>query len=65
MATEESFLGLLREKIRAIMNEHADHVACGAANDWADYRFHVGVIEGLAKAERELLDVMERITEQD
>jgi hypothetical protein len=55
----------LQKKIRDVMNEHADHVATGAANDWADYRYHVGIIEGLAKAERELLDLAERLTEED
>ncbi len=65
MATDQAFLELIQKKIREIMNHHADHIATGGASDWPDYRFHVGVIEGLAKAERELLDVMERITEQD
>lgn len=55
----------LRKKIRDIMNEHADHVATGAATDWPDYRYHVGIIEGLAKAERELLDLAEKLGEQD
>lgn len=65
MATDENILEFLRKKVREMMNEHADHVACGAAVDWADYRYNVGVIEGLAKAERELLDMMERLTQQD
>jgi hypothetical protein len=34
-------------------------------NDWAEYRHQVGVIEGLAKAERELLDLEERLKQQD
>jgi hypothetical protein len=55
----------LRKKIRDIMNEHADHIATGAATDWADYRYQVGVIEGLAKAERELLDLAEKLGEED
>jgi hypothetical protein len=65
MATDENILEFLRKKVREIMNEHADHIACGSAVDWADYRFNVGVIEGLAKAERELLDMIERFTQQD
>ena len=55
----------LRKKIRDIMNEHADHIATGAATDWPDYRYHVGIIEGLAKAERELLDLAEKLSEED
>lgn len=62
---ENNVLEYLRSKIRAIMNEHADHIATGAATDWADYKYHVVVIEGLAKAERELLDMVEKLKEQD
>lgn len=61
----DSNLDFLRSKIREIMNEHADYVATGSALDWADYRHKVGVIEGLAKAERELLDLADRLKEQD
>jgi len=65
MVSDESVLEYLRKKIREIMNEHADFVATGAAQDWAEYRQHVGVIEGLAKAERELLDLEERLSRQE
>lgn len=65
MVSDDSVLEYLRKKIRAIMNEHADFVATGAAADWAEYRQHVGVIEGLAKAERELLDLEEKLRQQD
>jgi len=43
------------------MNERADDIATGSAQDFPDYRYRVGVIEGLALAEREFLDIMERI----
>tara|TARA_Y100001949_G_C15734874_1_gene221067 strand:+ start:298 stop:444 length:147 start_codon:yes stop_codon:yes gene_type:complete len=43
------------------MNERADDISTGSAQDYADYRYRVGVIEGLALAEREFLDIMERI----
>jgi hypothetical protein len=65
MVSDESILDYLRKKIRDIMNEHADFVATGAASDWAEYRQHVGIIEGLAKAERELLDLEERLRQHD
>jgi hypothetical protein len=65
MVSDENALEYLRKKIRAIMNEHADFIATGAASDWAEYRQHVGVIEGLAKAERELLDLEERLSRQE
>jgi translation initiation factor 1 (eIF-1/SUI1) len=41
------------------MNELADSVATGAAQSYDEYRKMVGVIEGLALAERELLDLIE------
>lgn len=50
-------LRLLRQKLRAAMNDRADHIATGGATDFADYKHHCGVVEGLALAERELLDV--------
>lgn len=65
MVPEESVLEYLRKKIRDMMNIHADHIATGGVNDWAEYRHQVGVIEGLAKAERELLDLEERLSRQD
>ena len=61
----DSNLSYLRGKIREMMNELADYVSTGSAIDWADYRHKVGVIEGLAKAERELLDLAEKLKEQD
>ena len=64
-AVTDNMLEYLRSKIRNIMNEHADHIATGGAADWPDYRYHVGIIEGLAKAERELLDMVEKLKEHD
>jgi len=65
MVLEENVLDYLRKKIREMMNIHADHIATGGVVDWPDYRHQVGVIEGLAKAERELLDLEERLRQQD
>ena len=50
-----------RKALRDIMNNKTDDLAVGSAQDFADYRHRVGVIEGLALAEREFLDIMERI----
>ena len=47
------------------MNNKADDLATGCANDFADYRFRVGFIEGIATAEREFLDLVERAAEND
>jgi hypothetical protein len=41
------------------MNEIADAVATGGAQNFDEYQKMVGVIEGLALAERELLDLVE------
>jgi hypothetical protein len=41
------------------MNDYADALATGGAKDHSDYRFQVGVIQGLAMAEREILDLVE------
>ena len=64
-ASEENVLEFLRKKFREMMNIHADHVATGGVADWSEYRHQIGIIEGLAKAERELLDLEERLGRQD
>tara|TARA_R100001443_G_C3340476_1_gene174338 strand:+ start:275 stop:475 length:201 start_codon:yes stop_codon:yes gene_type:complete len=51
----------LREQLRKQMNELSDHISGGACKDFAEYRNCCGIIEGLAIAERELLDLQERI----
>jgi hypothetical protein len=50
-----------KETLRSVMNDKADDIATGSAQDFADYKHMVGVIEGLALAEREFLDIIERI----
>ena len=52
MEAPRSFEELIRKRIRDHMNDYADALATGAAKDHTDYRFHVGVIHGLAMAER-------------
>jgi len=51
----------LRDTLRRIMNEYADNVATGSCQDFAEYKRLCGVIEGLALAERELLDIKEKV----
>jgi hypothetical protein len=46
------------------MNDHADHVSTGACKDFSDYQKMVGVIEGLALAEREVLDWIEKFIKE-
>lgn len=56
---EEHLFEVYQQKLRERMNELADSVATGAAQSYDEYRKMVGVIEGLALAERELLDLIE------
>ena len=55
----------LRRRIREILNDYADTIAGGGAQDFAEYKRLCGVIEGLAIAERELLDVRQQSEDDD
>jgi len=43
------------------MNDMSDHLSGGAWKGFSDYMKCCGVIEGLALAERELLDLKQRL----
>ena len=49
----------LQARIREDMNNYADHVSTGDCQDWAEYQKNTGIIQGLARAERHLLDLEE------
>lgn len=51
----------LRKSLRQQMNDLADHIAGGGCVDFNEYKRCCGVIEGLARAERELLDLTRQI----
>lgn len=51
----------LRKSLRQQMNDLADHIAGGGCIDFNEYKRCCGVIEGLARAERELLDLTKQI----
>jgi hypothetical protein len=55
-------LEALRVKLREEMNELTNHLAAGGCKDIEEYRSVTGEITGLAKAERELLDLDIRLT---
>ena len=57
---ESSLSEFMKKKLREVMNQHADHISTGACKDYSDYLKMAGIIEGLALAERELLDWVER-----
>ena len=47
------------------MNEGADHLATGGAKDFPEYQRMVGRIDGIALAERELLDLVQDKEEEE
>ena len=55
---------LLQKKLREYMNEGADHLTLGGAKAYAEYKQMVARIEGIALAERELLDLV-KIDEEE
>ena len=57
----QDFARVLREQIRTDMNNYADDVATGACRTFEDYQKLCGVIQGLAIAERHLLDLAEKV----
>jgi hypothetical protein len=57
----QDFARVLREQIRTDMNNYADDVASGACRTFDDYQKLCGVIQGLAIAERHLLDLAEKV----
>ena len=59
----EAVLSLLKKKIGAQINELADHLAMGSAKDIEEYRKICGTIEGLAWAEREVIDIETKLRE--
>ena len=61
IGVSDNALELLKELIRTQMNNITDNVATGSCTDFADYAHQTGIIKGLALAERELLDLLERI----
>ena len=56
-------LSLLRKKLRQQMNEIADLISIGSAKNMEEYRKMCGIIEGLAWAEREVIDLEDRLNE--
>ena len=60
-ASYENSFDYLRKVLRNKMNEVADNISTGGAADFPEYKQMCGVIEGLATAERELLDLQEKL----
>ena len=62
---EDTLHAILHKALRASMNEAEDHLAAGGAKNYEEYCNVVGKIEGLAFAEHELLNLVERITNDE
>ena len=58
-------LDRLRRRLRDLLNDYADTVAGGGAQDFAEYKKLCGVIAGLALAERELLDIRQKSEDEE
>lgn len=54
----QQLAALLQKRLRDFLNEGADHLATGGAKDFGEYQRMVGRIDGIALAERELLDLV-------
>ena len=57
----QDFARVLREKIRTDMNNYTDDMAGGACRSFDEYQKLCGVIQGLALAERHLIDLAEKV----
>ena len=55
------FARVLREQIRTDMNNYADDLAGGMCRNFDEYQKLCGVIQGLATAERYLIDLTEKV----
>lgn len=60
-----TFVEVLRKKIREDMNNYADDVAGGACRNYDEYQKLCGVIQGLAMAESHLLSLAKKAEESD
>ena len=61
----QEFARVLREKIRTDMNNYADDLAGGVCRSFEDYQKLCGVIQGLATAERYILDLAEKVEQHN
>lgn len=59
------FARVLRDKIRADMNNFADDAATGQCQSFEAYKQLCGVIQGLAIAESHLLALLEKVEQSD
>lgn len=61
----QEFARVLRDKLRTDMNNYTDDMAGGACQSFEQYQKLCGVIQGLALAERHLIDLAEKLEKSD
>ena len=61
----DHILTRLQKFMREQMNDGADHLASGGAKDMAEYSRMVGRIEGIAMVEREMIDLSDKLQDDD
>lgn len=61
----QDFARVLREKLRTDMNNYTDDMAGGSCRSFDEYQKLCGVIQGLALAERHLIDLAESVENAD
>ena len=61
--SENNICDHLRKVVRLQMNELSDHISGGACKSFEEYSKCCGIIEGLAIAEREILDLKSKYEE--
>jgi hypothetical protein len=61
----QDFARVLREQIRKDMNNYADDLAGGACRSFDEYQKLCGTIQGLALAERYVIDLAEKVKNAD
>jgi hypothetical protein len=61
----QDFARVLREQIRIDMNNYADDLAGGSCRTFEEYQKLCGVIQGLAMAERYILDLAKKAEDAD
>ena len=61
----QDFARVLRDKIRTDMNNYADDCAGGQCRTFEEYQKLCGVIQGLAIAERHIIDLAAKAEKSD
>ena len=61
----QEFARVLREQVRKDMNNYADDLAGGGCRSFDEYQKLCGVIQGLAIAERYLIDLAAKVENSD